>query len=106
MAIYIPSTGAWYQDTAISQLFEIIAIDDSSATIDVRYEGGEIADINLNNWAQMPLIRANAPDDSGDSMNLSSHERFFTDSIFSLGIETDSLTDLGLDTRFNWDDVN
>ena len=106
MAIHIPSTGAWYQDTAISQLFEIIAIDDSSATIDVRYEGGEIADINLNDWAQMSLIRVNAPDDCGDSMDLSRHQRFFTDSIFSLDIETDSLTDLGLDARFDWDDVN
>ena len=106
MAIHIPSTGAWYQDTAINQLFEIIAIDDTSATIDIRYEGGEISDIDLNDWAQMSLIRVNAPDNSGDSMNLSNHERFFTDSIISLGIEADALTDLGLDAEFDWDDVN
>tara|TARA_B110001452_G_scaffold53605_1_gene41034 strand:- start:951 stop:1277 length:327 start_codon:yes stop_codon:yes gene_type:complete len=106
MAIHIPSTGAWYQDTAINQLFEIIAIDDTSATIDIRYEGGEITDIDLNDWAQMSLIRVNAPDDSGDSMNLSIHERFFSDSIISLGIEADSLTDLGLDAAFDWDDGN
>ncbi|MFT7367660.1 MAG: hypothetical protein ACI927_000860, partial [Oceanospirillaceae bacterium] len=52
------------------------------------------------------LIRVNAPDDSGDSMNLSIHERFFSDSIISLGIEADSLTDLRLDAGFDWDDVN
>jgi len=106
MAIHIPSTGAWYQDIAINQLFEIVAIDDCSATIDIRYEGGEISDIDLNDWAQMSLIRVNAPDNSGDSMNLSNHERFFTDSIISLGIEADALTDLGLDAEFDWDDVN
>jgi hypothetical protein len=104
MAVHIPSIGAWYQDTAINQLFEIVAIDDASATIDIRYEDGEVADIDLNDWAQISLVRVNAPNDSGDSMYLSNHEQFFTDSIFALGLEGNSLSDLGLNSEFSSDD--
>ena len=32
MAIHVPSIGKWYQDIAVSRLFEIVAIDDYTAS--------------------------------------------------------------------------
>ena len=53
MATYIPSIGNWYQDIAVNRLFEIVSIDDYSASIDIRYEDGEYDDIAFDSWSEM-----------------------------------------------------
>jgi hypothetical protein len=105
MAIHVPSIGKWYQDVAVSRLFEIVAIDDYTATIDIRYEGGEYDDITLDSWSQMALIQANPPEDWRSSMNLSDDERFFVDAVFIPATASDPMSSLELDAQFGWDEL-
>ncbi|MDG2502639.1 MAG: hypothetical protein P8M77_09645 [Porticoccaceae bacterium] len=104
MAIHVPSIGNWYQDIAVSRLFEIVAIDDYTASIDIRYEDGEYDDISFDGWSQMALVQANPPEDWRSSMNLSDDERFFADAVFIPASGSDPLSSLEPDTQFGWDE--
>ncbi len=104
MAIHVPSIGMWYQDVAVNRLFEIIAIDDYTATIDIRYEDGEYDDIDLDSWSQMATLQCNPPEDWRSSMNLSEDERLFADTVFVPTSSTDPLTGIEPDSQFGWDE--
>ena len=105
MAIHVPSIGKWYQDIAVNRLFEIVAIDDYTASIDIRYEDGEYDDITLDSWSQMAVIQANPPEDWRSSMILSDGERFFVDGVFIPASASDPLSSLEPDAQFGWDEL-
>lgn len=104
MAIHVPSIGKWYQDIAVSRLFEIIAIDDYTATISIKYEDGEYDDIDINSWSQMALMHSNPPEDWRSSSNLSDDERLYADAAFSPTAGNDPLVSLEPDSQFGWDE--
>ncbi len=60
----IPQIGAWYQDNIDRLLFEVVAFDESSATIDVQYRDGELAEFDIETWQQLNLSHAEAPEDA------------------------------------------
>lgn len=63
MSEFVPKLGRWYQDRESSQLFEIVSLDMDDATVQVQYLDGELADFELDAWAQMNLAMAAAPED-------------------------------------------
>lgn len=82
MARQAPSIGNWFQDLTDNQLFEVVAFDEQSGTIDVQFEGGEVAEFDVESWSQLPLIPAEAPEDWRASYTLSAEDAFDPDTPF------------------------
>lgn len=110
MATHIPSIGNWYQDIAVNRLFEIVSIDDYSATIDIKYEDGEYDDIAFDSWSEMALAKAGPPEDWRSSKHLSDDQRFYAHHSFMPFTDpladplTDSMSGRALDSHFGWDE--
>ncbi|MEZ5491870.1 MAG: DUF6763 family protein [Gammaproteobacteria bacterium] len=54
---------AWYQDLNSGTIFEVVAIDEESGTIEYQHLDGEVGEFDLSTWQQLPLLAAEAPED-------------------------------------------
>ena len=104
MASHIPTLGHWYQDIAIHRLFQIIALDEYSATIDIQYEDGENDELDLDSWSQMAITVVNPPEDWQSLFALDEEQRLFTDDVITSGSSSDLLAGLKPDSQFGWDE--
>ena len=84
----VPIINQWYQDIAVKRLFEVIAVDEYSALIDIRYEtnsldnnsldnnsldnnnldnnrlyNNDLNSISFDDWSKMTIVTARAPED-------------------------------------------
>jgi len=64
MGYLAPTIGVWYQDETDGKLFEVVAIDDKSSSIEVQYEDGNIGEFEIESWGELPLLPAAAPEDA------------------------------------------
>lgn len=62
MATLAPEIGDWFLDGQ-KQLFEVVAIDDHAATIEIQYVDGEVSEIDMESWRRLPLEAAAPPED-------------------------------------------
>jgi hypothetical protein len=62
MASFYPPTGSWFQDLENGALFEVVAIDEKSRTIEVQYYDGDISEFDIEVWGSMRLAHASAPE--------------------------------------------
>ena len=74
MASYYPPINSWYEDLTNSQLFEVVAIDEKSGTIEVQYQDGDIDEFDIESWGQMRIIQAQAPTDEAGAYGLDSED--------------------------------
>lgn len=96
MAKSIPIIKQWYQDVAVNRPFEVIAVDEYSALIKIRYaesieddeyygnsfdENSGLDEISFDDWAQMVVVTAEAPEDWRSSFALSDDIQMFVDDI-------------------------
>lgn len=58
-----PEVSAWYQDVVSGSLFEVVAIDESSGTIEFQMIDGEVGEYDTSTWHQLYLAPAEAPED-------------------------------------------
>lgn len=79
MSLKIPTIGAWYFDYDERQLFEVVALDDEQATIEVQYLDGAIGEFDLDTWPQLNLVTAAPPEDSDAAYELSQEDRWHDD---------------------------
>jgi hypothetical protein len=68
--------GTWYQDKEQNLWFEVVALDDNEGTVEVQYIDGSISEIDAENWKQLPLVQAAAPEDSDAAYELSNEDRW------------------------------
>lgn len=57
-----PRIGDWYQEPE-GDPFEVVAVDDDAGTVEVQHFGGEIEEIDLEDWFEMELSPAAPPED-------------------------------------------
>lgn len=99
-----PEVSAWYQDLVSGTLFEVVAIDEQSSTIEYQLLDGELGEYDLSTWRQLIIGEAEAPEDWRTPFELNSEDQAYSDQVFVpenfsgalLHIEPDS-TDLGDD---------
>jgi len=63
MNTLMPEVSAWYQDVVSGSLFEVVAIDDASGTIEFQMLDGEVGEYDVSTWQQLYLAPAEAPED-------------------------------------------
>ena len=61
--------GAWYEDVSTGAIFEVVAIDDDSNTIEYQHIDGEVGEFDFSAWKQLPLLSAEAPEDWSGPLN-------------------------------------
>jgi hypothetical protein len=58
-----PEIGQWYQDLDKGELFQVTGVDDKSASVEVQYFGGDLDEVELDSWDELPLALAEPPED-------------------------------------------
>ena len=69
MAPIVPVIGNWYRRPG-GGLFEVVAIDDDDATIEVQHYDGTVVEHDLEAWNEMLLIEAEPPEDWSGSLDM------------------------------------
>ncbi len=104
MASQIPVIGSWYQDPTEDQTFEVAAVDESTATIEIQYVDGEVSELDFDTWQQLVLLTAKPPEDWRVSYELSNEDSLMMDDIYIPENWNDPLSDLDSDTIYGLDD--
>ncbi|MEQ8408632.1 MAG: DUF6763 family protein [Gammaproteobacteria bacterium] len=63
MNTLMPEVSAWYQDVVSGSLFEVVAIDEASGTIEFQMIDGEVGEYDNSTWRHLYLTPAEAPED-------------------------------------------
>jgi len=69
MAIPDPVIGAWYEQ-ACGQLFRVVALDEDDGTVEVQYFDGTIEELGREEWPELLLTSAAAPEDWSGSVDM------------------------------------
>ena len=70
---------AWYQDLTSGAIFEVVAIDENSGTIEYQHVDGEVGEFDLATWQQLPLLTAEAPEDWRSAYELNEEDSINSD---------------------------
>lgn len=57
-----PEVGGWYQ-TDQGERFEVVASDESDATIEIQYFNGDVEELDLETWNELTAKAIRAPED-------------------------------------------
>jgi hypothetical protein len=55
--------GDWYQNQEKEELFQVVSVDAASGTVQIQSFDAELDSIEVDDWEQMPLVLAAAPED-------------------------------------------
>ena len=69
MAVIYPTIGMWFRRPN-GALFEVVAVDDASGSVEIQFFDGTISEIELENWPGLLLAEANAPEDWYGSVDM------------------------------------
>jgi hypothetical protein len=69
MALLYPIIGQWFRRPS-GTLFEVVAIDDQARTIEIQQYDGTIDEVELENWPELLLTEASAPEDWAGSVDM------------------------------------
>lgn len=69
MAVQYPVIGHWFSRPN-GTLFEVVAVDEEDATIDIQLFDGTISELDFENWAQLLLVEVSAPEDWSGSVDM------------------------------------
>lgn len=73
----VPGIGNWYKDLT-GQQFEIVAMDEQSATLEIQFFDGTVEEIEFGNWEEFVFAEIEPPEDWSGSMDLA-REDFSSD---------------------------
>ena len=65
MAKTIPIINQRYHDIASGRTFEVLLIDEYSATIELHFDDGDFDQINFDDWSRMAAIPVNSLSELG-----------------------------------------
>ena len=75
----LPEVSAWYQDLISGSLFEVVAYDEQSETIEYQMVDGTVGEYELANWKQLILSPAEPPEDWGSSYEFTADDDAYHD---------------------------
>ena len=58
-----PKIGNWYENEDDTALFQVVSVDAASEPGQVQTFDGEVDSIEAEDWEQLPLVSAAAPED-------------------------------------------
>lgn len=70
MTSHYPTVGNWYRDKVDLQLFEVVAIDEATTSIDIQYLDGDLSEFDFDIWSQLELSLTQQPEDASAPFHL------------------------------------
>lgn len=70
----IPSVGSWFKESQQGVIFEIVAVDEVSQTIETQLIDGEVSEYDVDSWAQLELQAIEEPEDWRNAYELSQED--------------------------------
>jgi len=69
MAIQYPVIGKWFRRPN-GTLFEVVAIDESDATVEIQLFDGTIGEVEIERWPELLLMEVSAPEDWSGAVDM------------------------------------
>ncbi len=104
MAKQMPVVGEWYQDAEEDTFFEVVAVDERSATLEIQYEDGKVGEFDFDTWKQLIVLPAEAPEDWRVPYELGSDDSYDPDAVFVPDNHNDPFSALDADSWYDNDD--
>jgi hypothetical protein len=120
MANSVPTLNQWYQNIADKRLFEVIAVDEYTALIDIRYaepcyeygaysggsdENCDLDVLSFDEWSQMVVVAARPPQDWRSAIGWDTNLRMLGDNIVMPSPEGSTMDTIeAADYLFGWDE--
>lgn len=67
--VAIPEVGHWYRRLN-GNLFEVVAVDEKGRTVEMQHFDGTIEGLDLENWQEIDIEPAAAPEDWSGSVDI------------------------------------
>lgn len=58
-----PVAGNWYQNLENGELFQVVAVDENEALVELQHFDGEVEEVAMNAWRTIDVVAAEAPED-------------------------------------------
>lgn len=116
----VPTLHQWYQNIADKRLFEVIAIDEYTALIDIRYaepsaengayrlgcdENCDMDVLSFDEWSQLVVVPARAPLDWRSAIGWNTNSRIIADDIVMPHPDSNAMDAIeAADYLFGWDE--
>jgi Family of unknown function (DUF6763) len=78
MAVVFPVIGHWYRRPN-GTLFEVVAVDEADATVELQYFDGTIDEVDLEAWPGFLIERVRAPEDWSGAIDMDPEDFVFED---------------------------
>jgi len=69
VAVAYPTIGNWFRRSN-GALFEVVAVDEANTTVEIQYFDGTISQVDLENWPELLIVEASAPEDWSGSVDM------------------------------------
>ncbi len=69
-----PQVGNWYREIQQGLIFEVVAVDENTRTIETQLIDGAVTEYDLENWNEMLLEEVEEPEDWRNAYELSSED--------------------------------
>ncbi len=69
MAVAYPVIGLWYRSSN-GTLFEVVAVDEDDATVELQLFDGTIDEVDLESWPNLLIEAVGAPEDWSGSVDM------------------------------------
>lgn len=69
MGVENPVIGHWYRQTD-GRLFEVVAVDEDDATVEVQHFDGTLDEVELDTWPGLLIETVGAPEDWSGSVDM------------------------------------
>lgn len=64
-----PQIGQWYVRQDDGAMFQVTGIDETAGSIEIQYFDGDLDEIEVPDWRQMPLELTEAPEDCSGAID-------------------------------------
>ncbi|HAG71857.1 MAG TPA: hypothetical protein DCL66_06595 [Gammaproteobacteria bacterium] len=75
----LPEVAAWYADAVSGMVFEVVAIDEESRTIEVQFIDGEVGEYDRPTWKSLLLSSIEPPEDWRSPFEVSAEDGLDSD---------------------------
>ena len=82
MANPSPMVGHWYREVTENFIFEVVALDDQDATIEVQRIDGELDEFDRDSWRQLKVETIEEPEDWRNPYEISREDSLDPDQAF------------------------
>ncbi len=65
----LPVVGAWYSHRDKGELFQVVALDEDSGTIEIQEFDGGIDELDFDEWRELAVDAAAQPEDWGGPLD-------------------------------------